>query len=330
MGFRLFFTAAHLGDCLELGEQHVASPAPAPVCRVPAPVPAGGTEIVRSTVPNLAACVIGDSGGQKSWKPLEFVHLAFHQVCDMTGLSWVGGTKHHGSFYAGDVGTKPFEVFGAGDVEPNRLDQLHIARDQEHVGIGVAIFTVAPYVILAAAIRLQRARGTPKLARVFAGQAEIEFNHPAHHREIEGTARRNPPLHLELMVDVGIRALVLVRQCTDNIPLGDGVLGGGCALNDARQHGAPVEARERIREGIGARESETKFIAMDIGIRPRSVSCQERQGGIGGDSGLAMFKVDRKGAVRGNHPGRVAGVGQLGQNPATAVALERNVRCIAW
>ncbi|KAK8062383.1 hypothetical protein PG997_014480 [Apiospora hydei] len=317
------FTAAHLSDGLELGEQHVSSPAPGPIRRVPAPVPTSSAEIVRSPIAYFAArgAIITAQKSLKLRKETErsrgkgrrhgFTPILHHLVLVINvrpkpaHMVYMRLNKPHGPFDVGDIGTKPFEILGPGDVEPNRLDQLHIARYQKHIGIGDAIFTVAPYVIFAAAIRLQRARGTPELARVFAGQAKIELDHPAYHCKIEGAARCNAPLHLELMVDVGIRSLIFVGQCTDDITLGDRVLGGGCALNDARQHGAPVKASERIGETAGAGEIERKFVAMNVRIRSRSVLCQVDQGSVGGEMAP-------------------------GKTPAAAVALEQNVRCIAW
>ncbi|KAK8096678.1 hypothetical protein PG999_012622 [Apiospora kogelbergensis] len=196
--------------------------------------------------------------------------------------------------------------------QPSRLDKLDISGNQEHVRIGDSIFTVSSDVILAAAIWLQGTRRPPELTRVLTGEAKVELYHAAHHGKIEGAARSDSALDLELMVDIRVGALVFVGQCTDDIALGNGVPGRSCALNDAWQHGAPVEARKRIGETAGARKVKREFVPVDISIWSRAVLSEQDQGGVGGETGLTLFKGDGE------------------QDPAATVALERNTGHIGW
>ena len=98
---------------------------------------------------------------------------------------------------------QPLEVLRAGDVEPDRLEHLDVARHEEHHGVLGAIHRPSAHVVLAVAVRLHRARIAPEPGRVLAHEAQLQLDHAPHDVEVEAAAPRDAALDLELVVDVG-------------------------------------------------------------------------------------------------------------------------------
>ena len=171
-----------------------------------------------------------------------------------------------------DVPAQPLDVLRAGDVEPDRLEHLDVARDEEHHGVLGAIHRPPAHVVLAVAVRLHGARIAPQPDGVLAHEPQLQLEHPPHDVEVERAAPRDAPLDLELVVDVGVGAGVHPGHRAAHVPDGVGVVGAGRPLDHRGQHRAPVEARGGVGEQVAAGQVEREPTAGDVGVRPCAVA----------------------------------------------------------
>ena len=117
---------------------------------------------------------------------------------------------------------QPLDVLRAGDVEPDRLEHLDVARDEEHHRVLGVVHAVPAHVVLPIAVRLHRARVTPQTGRILAHQPQLQLDHPPHDVQVEPAAPRDPALDLELVVDVGVGAGIHPGHGAAHIAAGSG------------------------------------------------------------------------------------------------------------
>ena len=162
--------------------------------------------------------------------------------------------------------------------------------------------------------------------RVVVHQLELKLDHPLHHIQIGLRRHRQPSLDLKLMIDCRIRPRIRVHlQRAQNIS--SAVRKTRChgLLHDQRKHRAPIEASQSIFQFSPSCNPDGKPVIERVAVWPRPQTCESQNRPRRSQNPHPRRRLHRlrAAAMQFEIPGVVLRRSILGQNPQTAVHLNR-------